>query len=186
MNKFKWYVLKVVSGQEKKIKDSIDSCLKSTKWAAAVEQILIPYEKVYKLHKGKKVLSEKNFMPGYLLFYADLADRDVISSIKSVAGVLGFLTGQRWSESSEPVALSQSDVDTVVKRIEGIRDLDKAGPEKAFVVGESVKIVDGPFNSFVGDIQEIFDDRKKIIVMVKIFGRDTPVELSYFQIEKSR
>jgi transcriptional antiterminator NusG len=186
MNEFKWYVLKVVSGQEKKVKDAVELGLRSSKWANCIEQLVIPYEKVYKLHKGKKVLSEKNFLPGYLLFYGDLADKDMINFIRSVSNVLGFLSGNRWTISSDPVALRQYDVDNIFKRIEGVRDLDKVGPEKSFIVGESVKIVDGPFNSFIGDIQEIFDDRKKLIVMVKIFGRDTPVELSYFQVEKSK
>lgn len=186
MNEFKWYVLKVVSGQEKKVRDSINLDFKVGKWADYIDQVVFPCEKVYKLQKGKKVLVDRSFLPGYLLFHGDLSDGDMVLAIKSVPGVLGFLSGRGWSMSSNPVPLRQADVDSIFNKIDGIKEVGNVSLDKDFTVGESVKVIDGPFNSFIGDIQEVFEDRKKIIVMVKIFGRNTPVELSYFQVEKSK
>jgi transcriptional antiterminator NusG len=144
---------------------------------------MIPYEKVYVMRNGKKQIKEKNYFPGYVLVSADFSHGEVQPVIKNVPGVIGFL-GSGAGASRVPIPLRESEIN----RIFGKFDESNAEDEvmlSPFVVGEDVKVMDGPFNGFTGSIAQIFEDRKKLNVTVKIFGRSTPVELNYFQVEKS-
>lgn len=183
MSEEKWYVLKVVSGQEKKTKSQLEAELVRKKLESYVAQILIPSETVYELRGGKRKTKERNFFPGYMLICAELSDGIIIDAIKSVPGALGFLGTNGWGASKPPVPLRPAEINRILGKVDEAEGGDFE-PETPFVVGEMVKIIDGPFSGFSGSIQEIFEERKKLNVTVKIFERNTPMELSYGQVEK--
>ncbi len=173
----KWYVVRAISGKETKVKEYLESEIKRLKLEDQILQVLIPKEKVYQIRKGKKVSKERNYFPGYVLIEADLSG-EVAHIIKNVPNVLGFL-GTRGAP--DPIRPDE------VKRILGkVDELAEQGEEVnvPFIVGETVKVIDGPFNSFSGIIEEINEEKKKLKVMVKIFGRKTPLELNFMQVEK--
>ena len=173
----KWYVIRAVSGNEKKVKQYIESEINRLNLTDYVAQVLIPTEKVYQIRKGKKISKERNYFPGYVLIEAQLTG-EIPHIIKDVPGVLGFLGSQ-----GEPVPLRQVEVNRILGKVD---ELAEQGEEMTvpFMVGETVTVIDGPFNSFSGVIEEINEEKKKLKVMVKIFGRKTPVELSFMQVEK--
>lgn len=175
----KWYVLRVISGKEKKLKDQIELEISRSNWTEAIAQILVPTEKVYKLKNGKKVISEKNLYPGYLLIEADpkKLNGDIISMINTTTGVIHFLG------KDNPFPLPKSEVNRILGKVDEMTETGDSASEP-FLVGESVKITDGPFNDFLGTVEEVFEDKKKLRVTVKIFGRKTPVELNFMQVEK--
>jgi transcription termination/antitermination protein NusG len=182
MSEMNWYVVRAVSGQEKKIKNYIENEASRRNLSDFVPQVLIPSEKIVEVRNGKKRIREKNFFPGYMIINADLNNGEVLHLIKSLPGVIGFL-GKHGNSSLEPEALRQSEVN----RILGIQE--EASEETidstmSFHVGESVRVIDGPFSTFDGTVEEVFEEKKKLNVSVKIFGRSTPVELSYVQVEK--
>lgn len=177
MGEFKWYVIRVISGQEKKIKQYIESELKREGLEEKVSQILIPMEKVVQLKNGKKVTKERNFYPGYVLLEASL-EGELQHIIKNVVGVVGFL-----GSKDEAVPLRPSEVNRILGKVDAINESGD-NMEVPFLVGEPVKVVDGPFNGFSGVIEEINEEKKKLKVIVKIFGRRTPLELNYMQVEK--
>ncbi|MDP6909305.1 MAG: transcription termination/antitermination protein NusG, partial [Flavobacteriales bacterium] len=170
----KWYVVRAISGQEKKIKDHMEAEIKYAGMSDHVTQILIPTEKVYQIRKGKKVSKERSFFPGYILIEADLVG-EVPHVIRNITGVIGFL-GE--TKGGDPVPLRISEVNRILGKVDELAETDEE-MNIPFVVGESVKVIDGPFNSFSGIIEEINEEKKKLKVMVKIFGRKTPLELSY-------
>ena len=176
---FKWYVVRAVSGQENKIKTYIENEITRVGMDSFIEQILVPSEKVVQIRNGKKVSKERNFFPGYILVEANLVG-EVPHIIKSVPGVIGFLGA---TKGGEPVPMRTSEVNRILGKVDelAITDEEIVIP---YVVGESVKVIDGPFNSFSGFIEEIDEQKKKLKVTVKIFGRKTPVELSFMQVEK--
>ncbi|MCK9611593.1 MAG: transcription termination/antitermination protein NusG [Bacteroidales bacterium] len=173
----KWYVVKAISGKEKKIKELIESEINHQNLKDYVTQVLIPTEKVYQVRKGKKISKERNFFPGYVLIEAALVG-EVVHVIKNVSGVLGFL-----GSKGEPIPMRMSEVNRILGKVD---ELSEKGEEisEPFIVGESVRVIDGPFNSFSGVIEEVNEEKKKLKVMVKIFGRKTPLELSFMQVEK--
>lgn len=173
----KWYVIRAVSGNEKKVKQYIESEINRLGLTDYVSQVLIPTEKVYQIRKGKKISKERNYFPGYVLIEA-LLTGEIPHIIKNVPGVLGFLGSQ-----GEPVPLRQVEVNRILGKVD---ELAEQGEEMTvpFMIGETVTVIDGPFNSFSGVIEEINEEKKKLKVMVKIFGRKTPVELSFMQVEK--
>ncbi|NWJ51665.1 MAG: transcription termination/antitermination factor NusG [Bacteroidetes bacterium] len=173
----KWYVIRAVSGNEKKVKQYIESEINRLGMTDYVSQVLIPTEKVYQIRKGKKISKERNYFPGYVLIEAILTG-EVPHVIKNIPGVLGFLGSQ-----GEPVPLRQTEVNRILGKVD---ELAEQGEEMTipFMIGETVTVIDGPFNSFSGVIEEINEEKKKLKVMVKIFGRKTPVELSFMQVEK--
>lgn len=183
MNEEKWYVLKVVSGQEKKTKSQLEAELTRQKLESHVTQILIPSETVYELRAGKRKTKERNFFPGYMLLCAELSDGRVAEVIKSVPGALGFLGTNGWGASKPPVPLRQAEINKILGRVDESEE-SRLDHEIPFTVGEIVKIIDGPFNGFSGSIQEILEERKRLNITVKIFERNTPMELSYAQVEK--
>ncbi len=175
----KWYVLRVISGKERKSKEYIDREVKISGWSGAVLQVLCPVEKVFKVQGGKKVLREKILYPGYLLLEVvdgKLSD-DIIQTIKNITGVIHFLG------KDNPTPLRKSEVNKMFGKMDEVSEQD-IGYADPYIVGETVKIIDGPFNDFNGTIEEVNEEKKKLKVVVKIFGRATPVELNYMQVEK--
>jgi len=175
----KWYVIRVVSGKEKKVKEYLDKEVKINGWVNSVIQVLCPVEKVFKVVAGKKVLREKTLFPGYILLEAadgKLTD-DITHAVKNITGVIHFLGKEH------PTALRKSEVNKMFGKMDevGEQGISYADP---YIMGETVKIVDGPFNDFNGTVEEVNDEKKKLKVVVKIFGRATPVELNYSQVEK--
>ncbi len=177
MGEFKWYVVRVISGQEKKIKAYIESELKREGLEENVSQILIPMEKVVQLKNGKKITKERNYYPGYIMIEANL-EGEMVHIIKNVLGVVGFL-----GSKDNPEPLRTSEINRMLGRVDA---LNESGDniEVPYLVGEPVKVIDGPFNGFSGVIEEINEEKKKLKVIVKIFGRRTPLELNYIQVEK--
>lgn len=178
----KWYVVRAISGQEKKVKSYLENEIARQSLGDLVPQILIPSEKVYEMRNGKKRVREKTFFPGYILISADLSNGEVMHLITSMPGVLGFL-GNSSGPTKIPVPLRQAEVNRILGKVDE-ETQEVAAPTVSFLKGESVKVVDGPFSGFIGTVEEVFDERKKLNVVVKIFGRNTPVELSYAQVEK--
>ncbi len=175
----KWYVLRAMSGQEKKVKEQIESEAAHQNLQEYVSQVLIPTEKIYQIRNGKKISKERNFFPGYVLVEAALIG-EVPHFLRNMPGVLGFLTEGR---NGDPTPLRVSEVNRILGKVDELAD----GGEEIdvpFVVGESVEVVDGPFNTFSGIIEEVNEEKKKLKVSVKIFGRKTPVELSFMQVVK--
>ena len=185
MSGIQWYVIRAVSGQEKKIKSYLDNEINRQHLEEVIPQVLIPAEKVYEMRNGKKRVREKSFFPGYILISADLGNNRALDMILNMPGVLGFLgNSQVGTTSKVPVPLRQSEINRILGKVNVEEDEEVAAPTASYIKGESVKVVDGPFGGFIGTVEEVFDDRKKLNVVVKIFGRNTPVELSYAQVEK--
>ena len=174
----KWYVVRAISGKEKKVKQYIESEVSRLKLGDYVAQVLIPTEKFYQIKNGKKVSKERNILPGYVLLEAALVG-EIPHIIENINGVISFL----GPKGEAPVPLRQSEVNRILGKMDEMSD-SEAVITVPFVVGESVKVIDGPFNSFSGIIEEINEEKKKLKVMVKIFGRKTPLELSFMQVEK--
>lgn len=177
--KRKWYVVRAVSGKEKKVKEQLEVEIGRLNLEDHVAQVLIPTEKVYQIRNGKKVSKERNYFPGYVLIEAALTG-EVPHIIKNITNVIGFL-GE--TKGGDPVPMRQAEVNRILGKVDELADSNEE-INIPFIVGETVKVIDGPFNSFSGVIEEINEEKKKLKVMVKIFGRKTPLELSYMQVEK--
>ncbi len=175
----KWYVVRAVSGKEKKVREYIQMEMTRTGYADYVPQVLIPTEKIYQIRNGKKISKERSFFPGYILIEASLTG-EIIHAIKNITNVIGFLGAEK---GGDPVPLRQSEVNRILGKFDELTE-SEAEINIPFIVGESVKVIDGPFNNFTGVIEEINEEKKKLKVMVKIFGRKTPLELNYMQVEK--
>ena len=178
-----WYVLRAIGGKEKKVKEYIDAEVRHLGLEHLVSQVLIPTEKVYSIRNGKKVSKERVSYPGYVLVEAAMVD-EVPYVLRNTPNVLGFL-GETKEESQRLIATPVREAE--VARILGRVDQMSAGEEEnviPFFVGETVKVTDGPFSSFSGTIEAVDEERKKLTVSVKIFGRKTPMELSFMQVEK--
>lgn len=175
----KWYVVRAISGKEKKAKEYIESEMAKRGWANDVPTVLIPTEQVVSIRNGKKVVKDRNYFPGYVIIEADLRD-EIIPVIQNLPNVLDFLR----EREGKPIPMRQSEINRILgkmdEQVDGIDAMDR------FIVGESVKVIDGPFNSFSGIVEEVNDDKKKLKVTVKIFGRRTPLELSFSQVEKEQ
>ena len=176
----KWYVIRVVTGQEVKIKDYIMTEVSRVSLDKQIEEMLVPTEKVVQIRKGKKISKEKTYFPGYIMIKANLAG-EVPHVIKSVTNVIGFL-GE--TKGGDPIPLRQSEVNRMLGKVDELALQEESDIIIPFIHGESVKVIDGPFNGFDGTIEKINEEKRKLEVMVKIFGRKTPLELSYMQVEK--
>lgn len=174
----KWYVLRVVGGKEKKVKEYIENEIAGLGLQEYVTQVLIPQEKVYQIRNGKKISKERNFFPGYILIEAILIG-EIPHILRNIPNVAGFLGGK----NEDAVPLRPSEVNRILGKVDELTSKDEE-LNVPFFVGETVKVVDGPFNSFTGVIEEVNEEKKKLKVMVKIFGRKTPLELSFMQVEK--
>jgi len=175
---FKWYVMRAISGKESKVKEYIDAEIKNSDLGQYVAQVLIPTEKVFQIRNGKKITKERSCMPGYVLVEANLIG-EVPHRLRNTPNVLGFL-GER---NNVPTPVRQSEVNRILGTVD---ELQETGEEMLtpYIIGESVKVVFGPFSGFSGIIEEISIEKKKLKVMVMIFGRKTPLELSFTQVEK--
>lgn len=175
----KWYVVRAISGKEKKVKEYIESEIAALNMQDYVSQVLIPTEKVYQIRNGKKISKDRNFFPGYILIEAALVG-ELPHVIRNVTGVIGFLGAKK---GGAPIPLRLAEVNRILGKVDELAESDEE-INVPYFVGESVKVVDGPFNSFSGIIEEVNNEKKKLKVMVKIFGRKTPLELSFVQVEK--
>ncbi len=175
----KWYVLRIVSGKERKVKEHLDKEVKINGWGNAILQILCPVEKVFKVVNGKKVLREKTLFPGYIMLEAldGKLNDTMIQGITGVTSVIHFLGKEH------PIALRKSEVNKMFGKLDEVSEAG-IGYAEPYIVGETIKIIDGPFNDFNGTIEEVNEEKKKLKIVVKIFGRATPVELNYSQVEK--
>ena len=175
----KWYSLRVISGKEKKIKERLELEINRSGWNDVITQIIVPTEKVYKIRNGKKVIIERNILPGYILIMAD-TDRfngEMIRALSNVPNVMHFLG------KDKPLPMSDGEANRLLGKVDESRQIGEEMMEP-FLVGETIKITDGPFSGFVGDITEVNESNKTLKVVVKIFGRGTEVELNFVQAEK--
>lgn len=175
---FKWYVMRAISGKENKVKEYIDAEIKKSDLGQYVAQVLIPTEKVYQIRNGKKITKERSCMPGYVLIEANLID-EIHHRLRNTPNVIGFL----GEKNNVPTAIRLSEVNRILGTMD---ELTENGEEMLtpFIKNENVKVTSGPFNGFSGVIEEVNTEKKKLKVMVMIFGRKTSLELSFTQVEK--
>ena len=173
----KWYVVRAISGKERKVQQYLESEISRLNMEDIISKVLIPIEKVYQVRNGKKISKERNIYPGYILIEAILTG-EVPHIVKSIPGVIGFL-----GTKGEPNPIRQAEVNRILGKVDELAEQGE-GVNIPFIVGETVTVIDGPFNSFSGIIEEINEEKKRLKVMVKIFGRKTPLELGFMQVEK--
>lgn len=179
-----WYVLHTYSGYENKIERTLRMMMEEGKLGDAVLDIKVPSEQVVEVRDGKKRVTNKKFLPGYVLMEMDLPDsgwKGVLSEIRRINGVTGFVGS---SPGSKPQPISQEEARSILQKTGEIKGDRSIKPKETFVAGETVRIIDGPFNTFTGTVEEVNPERAKIRVTVGIFGRSTPVELDFLQVEK--
>ncbi len=174
-----WYVVRAISGKERKIRDYIEDEISRHGLSDYVSKVLIPTEKIYQIRNGKKISKERSFFPGYILIEAELTG-EVPHIIRGINGVIGFLGAEK---RGEPLPMRQSEVNRILGKVDELAESEEE-LNIPYIVGETVKVIDGPFNGFSGSIEKINDEKKKLEVMVKIFGRKQPLELSFLQVEK--
>ena len=173
----KWYVLRAISGKETKVKEYIETDVKLRGLTDKVSQVLIPTEKVVQVRNGKRIVKEKSYLPGYVLVEAELVG-DIAYLLRNTPNVLGFLGGM-----DEPTPIRQAEINRILGTVDELQEtVDDNVLE--FTLGEVVKVNTGPFTGFNGVIEEINTEKKRLKVMVKIFGRSTPVDLGYLQVDK--
>ena len=175
----KWYVVRALSGQENKIRDYMESEINRLGFNNLVEDILVPTQKVVQIRKGKKINKEKVYFPGYIMIKANLAG-EIPHIIKALPNVIGFL-GE--TKGGDPIPLRTAEVNRMLGKVDEL-STESESVSIPFEIGESIKVIDGPFNGFYGSIEKVNQEKRKLEVMVKIFGRKTPLELSYMQVEK--
>lgn len=176
-----WYVLRAIGGKEKKVKEYIEAEVRNANLQDYISQVLIPTEKVYQIRNGKKISKEKISYPGYVLIEAALVG-EIPHILRNIPNVLGFL-GDPKDVTLGAIPLRPSEVSRILGRVDELVDSEEIN-ETPFLVGEIVKVTEGPFASLNGVIEEVDNDRKKLVVSVKIFGRKTPMELNFLQVEK--
>ncbi|MPL81114.1 Transcription termination/antitermination protein NusG [bioreactor metagenome] len=174
----KWYVVRAIAGKEKKAKEYIENEISRLALQEFVSQVLIPTEKVYSVRNGKRISKDRSLFPGYVLIEANLVG-EIAHIIKSIPNVINFISEKNGS----PVPLQESEINRILGKMDDLYGQSEELTDP-FIIGESVKIVDGPFSNFSGTIEEINYEKRKLKVTVKIFGRKTPVELSFIQVEK--
>ncbi len=177
----KWYVLRAIGGKEKKVKEYLEAEIRNLGLEDFIAQVLIPTEKVYQVRNGKKITKERVSYPGYVIVQAALVG-EIPHVLRNTPHVLGFLSDTKES-SLEATPIREAEVNRILGRVDELATADEAN-ETPYFEGESVKVIDGPFASFVGTIEKVDNERKKLQVSVKIFGRKTPMELSFMQVEK--
>lgn len=173
----KWYIVHTYSNFEKKVAEAIREKADTTGLADEFEEVLVPTEEVVEVRRGRKINSERKFFPGYVLIKANLTD-EAYHLVKDTPKVTGFLGTQ-----NKPVPVSQAEVDRILNQVQ--EGAERPKPTVMFEIGEQVRVMDGPFQSFSGVVEEIDEERARLKVEVSIFGRATPVELEYSQVEKA-
>jgi transcription termination/antitermination protein NusG len=181
--KFQWFVLHVLAGQEQKVRDSLLKRIKTDEMEPYIKEVLLPMEKIVEVRAGKKTVTNRKLHPGYVYIEMALLDEGKRPMekpwyfIKDIQGVIGFVGGER------PMEVTADEIAEIKTKVSDSEDTEK--PKVNFDIGETVKINDGPFLNFSGVIEEIEPDKGKLKVTVDIFGRKTPVELEYWQVEKA-
>ena len=179
-NNYKWYVLRAISGKENKVKEYIEGALvTSTLFKEYVSQVLIPTEKVVAFRGNKRVVKERNMLPGYVLVECNLTD-ECYPLLRNIPNVLGFLSDGKSTIKPKPV--TQAEINRLVGNVD--EAAIEAVLDETYLVGERVKVTDGPFNGFEGVINEVSQEKRKLKVVVTIFDRQTPLELGYEQVAK--
>ena len=173
----KWYIVQAHSNFEKRVKESLEREAKEKNLEHLFEEILVPTEQVVEIRKGRKVESERKFFPGYVLVKMRLTD-EAYHLVKNTPKVSGFL-----GSASKPMPVSESEVARIVGQIR--EGAEKPRPQITFEIGEMVKVIDGSFQSFNGTVESVDDENARLKVLINIFGRGTPVELDYTQVEKT-
>ena len=171
-----WFVIHTQTGQETKVKSSLENKIRQRVGDESIAQLLVPTERVAEIRGGKKRISERKFFPGYLLIQMELTDENWYL-VRTTPGVTGFI-----GAGNRPVALSDDEVNEILRQTEERKD--KPTPRVSFTKGEGVRVIEGPFTNFNGSIEEVNAQRGKLKVMVSIFGRQTPVELEFWQVER--
>jgi len=178
-----WYVLRAIGGKERKVKEYIESEIRHSRLEDYISQVLIPTEKVFAIRNGKKISKEKVSYPGYVLVEAALVG-EIPLLLRNTPNVMGFLGDTKESERRlQATPLRPSEVSRILGRIDAMSESEEIS-EVVFYEGESVKVIDGPFASMEGTIEAVDNERRKLTVSVRIFGRKTPMELSFMQVEK--
>lgn len=171
-----WYVVHVYSGFEKKVAQSIEEQAKQAGMTDAMERVLVPIEEVVEIRRGSKVKAERKFFPGYVLVKMEMTD-ETWHLVKNTPKVTGFLGGR-----GRPTPISEAEADRIMRQVQ--EGIERPKPAITFEIGEQVRVCDGPFNSFNGFVEDVDEERARVKVAVSIFGRATPVELEYSQVEK--
>ncbi|KJV24850.1 antitermination protein NusG [Aquitalea magnusonii] len=173
----RWYVVHAYSGFEKSVQKALRERIERSEVADLFGQILVPVEEVVDVKNGRRSITERKFFPGYVLVEMDMTD-DTWHLVKSTPKVTGFVGGT----ANRPAPISKKEVDAIMQQMQ--EGVEKPKPKVLFEVGEKVRVIDGPFNDFNGSVDEVNYERNKLRVSVQIFGRDTPVELDFSQVEK--
>ena len=179
----KWFALHALSGQEGKVRESLLKRLKPEEMGDAVHEVIVPTQRVAEIKRNKKIEVERKLYPGYVFVKANLIDEEnkiverVWYYLRDTPGVLGFADGQT------PIPMREGDVEAVLAQVKAGED--RVMPRVAFAIGDTVKVGDGPFQNQDGKVEEVYPDRGRLLVSVTIFGRSTPVELEYWQVEKT-
>ena len=172
-----WYVLRAVSSKETKVKEYIDAEIKNGRLGDHVSQVLIPTEKVVQVRGGKRIVKERTYLPGYVLVEAALVG-ETVHILRNTPNVLGFLGGM-----DNPTPLRESEVNRILGKVDEMQE-DLVDVVIPHVEGEAVKVTDGPFSGFSGVIEKVDNEKKKVTVTVKVFGRSTGLDLGFTQVEK--
>jgi len=175
----KWYVVKVISGKEAKIQKLIENEIQRNRLEDYVGDILVPTEKVIQIRNGKRIQKDKTLFPGYIYMEANLSG-ELPHVVKSIPGVMGFLSGVK---GGDPMPLSKKEVNRILGKLDEIA-MNEDNIMIPYKVGDAVTVTDGPFKGFEGVVEDVNKDRKKVTVMVKFFGRKTPLELGFFEVKK--
>jgi transcription termination/antitermination protein NusG len=172
----KWYIVHTYSGYENKVRDSLRQRVEAMGMTEGIDEVLVPTQKVLEVKDGQRVESTKKFFPGYLLVHMEMSD-DAWHVVKNTPKVTGFV-----GAGNKPTPLTQEEVDRIIHQV--TEAAEKPKPKFEYSAGEMVRIVDGPFSNFTGSVEDVNQDRSTLKVMVTIFGRATPVELEFLQVEK--
>ena len=172
----RWYIIHVYSGFEKKVREEILKQAELKSLVGAFEEVLVPVEEVLEVRRGKKVQAERKFFPGYVLVKMDLSD-DTWSLVRNIPKVTGFL-----GPGGKPAPILDEEAQRIMSQVQ--EGIEHPRPSIAFLVGDTVRVADGPFASFSGSVEEVDDAKGRLKVLVSIFGRPTPVDLDYSQVEK--
>jgi transcriptional antiterminator NusG len=178
MTGMRWYVVHAYSGQEKSIQQALLERIKRSGMSDKFGEVLVPTEEVVEMKSGQKAISERRFFPGYILVQMDMTD-ETWHLVKSTPKVTGFIGGT----AMRPTPISDKEVENILHQVQ--EGVEKPKPKVLFEVGETVRVTDGPFNDFNGSVEEVNYEKSKIRVSVLIFGRPTPVELEFGQVEKA-